>query len=76
MNDAKKLLIPLYPSGLRFLDCVFLRNKVDSGFLSKILSIASELGPAKQAQKSGLAIVLTVRFGGQEVRNEREIRLV
>jgi len=75
MNDAKKLVIPLYPCGLRFLDCVFLHHGVDSGLLSKILSIASELGPAKQAQKSGLVIVLTIRLGGQDVRNEREIRL-
>jgi hypothetical protein len=76
MNDVKKLVIPLYPSGLRFLDCVFLHHGVDSGLLlSRILRIASDLGPAKQAEKSGLAIVLTVRLGGQGVRSEREIQL-
>ncbi len=70
--EGDKPISPIQPGGVELSDCLFLRHGISTSFIQSIVAASKNKGLAESASNSGLAVIIKVRAGGPEYRNDNE----
>jgi hypothetical protein len=65
-------LVPIQPAGVEISNCLFQRHGIRTPFIQSIVDAATGKTIKDSIEKSGLVLIVKVRAGGEEGRNEDE----